>query len=166
VDTVGGVDVFVDKRMKYTDTSQHLFIDLEPGRRHLDGYNAMCFVRYRKNQSGHGESDDNRQNRQKQLIYAIKDQLVHNPGRIPAAIEDAHNTLAGDITTDEIAVIANYLMDIGNDNVKMSIIPTQELKVEDGYNKYDLTFDRKKTIELLRELKFIDTDTTTYNYDQ
>ena len=52
VDAFGGIDLTVDKRMKYRDRWGGLDIDLEPGFQHLTGRQAMGFVRFRKDKLG------------------------------------------------------------------------------------------------------------------
>jgi len=47
VDALGGVTVFVPQDMKYTDESQHLYIDLKQGEQHLNGKKALDFLRFR-----------------------------------------------------------------------------------------------------------------------
>lgn len=52
VDAFGGIDLTVDKRMKYRDRWGGLDIDLQPGFQHLTGRQAMGFVRFRKDKLG------------------------------------------------------------------------------------------------------------------
>ena len=47
VDTLGGVEIDVEKRMRYQDRAQGLYIDLRPGRQVLDGRQALHYIRYR-----------------------------------------------------------------------------------------------------------------------
>lgn len=47
VDTVGGVEIHIDRPMVYTDKAQNLYIDLQPGTQVLDGEKALQYVRYR-----------------------------------------------------------------------------------------------------------------------
>ena len=72
VDMLGGVDVEVPdveghgRGMNYDDNWGNLHIHLKPAWHHLDGYQAMGFVRYR-----HGDSDFARTKRQQQFMRAI-----------------------------------------------------------------------------------------------
>lgn len=47
VDAIGGVTIDIPERMQYTDTAQDLYIDLPAGRQHLNGEQALHYVRYR-----------------------------------------------------------------------------------------------------------------------
>ncbi len=49
VDAIGGVDYDVPFRMQYSDPSQHLEIDLQPGMQHLTGKQTVEFLRWRHN---------------------------------------------------------------------------------------------------------------------
>ena len=71
VDLVGGVEVTVDKRMLYQDQSAGFTIDLQPGRQTLTGYQALGFVRYRRDALG----DITRVRRQQQFLAALAAKL-------------------------------------------------------------------------------------------
>lgn len=145
VNLVGGVDVFVQKHLKYTDKAGGLFINIKPGRQHLNGYNAMCFVRYR-----HGDSDFLRQDRQKEFLMAFKDSLMTKPGLLPKVVEKSRTVLGDSLTPDELAAIALFARKVGNENVKMGQIPVIE------GDRYDLFVDRSGTQDILRKFHFLD----------
>lgn len=52
VDAFGGIDLNVEKKMKYKDSWGGLDIDLKPGLQHLDGRQAMGYVRFRHDRMG------------------------------------------------------------------------------------------------------------------
>ncbi len=152
VNLVGGVEIFVPKNLKYTDKAGDLFIDIKAGRQTLNGYDAMCFVRYRK-----GDSDFERQSRQKDLMLAFKQKVMSMPGKLPMVTEKARDVLGGVLSAEEVAALALFAQEIGNDNVKMGQIPVVDLE---GGNKYDLAVDRRKVEEVLRFHNFRETNTT------
>lgn len=49
VDAIGGVDIYVPRRMEYSDPSMDFTVDLYEGQQVLDGKKAMEFLRWRKN---------------------------------------------------------------------------------------------------------------------
>lgn len=51
VDSMGGVEIDVPRRMKYNDPKQDLHIDLQKGVQVLDGAHAVQYLRYRKGYS-------------------------------------------------------------------------------------------------------------------
>ncbi len=95
VDALGGVTVNVPdveghgRGMNYDDNAGDLHIHLKPGRQHLNGRQALGFVRYRKsNTHGLGDNDEARSGRQQQFLRAVADQHLRAtslPGLLAAA---------------------------------------------------------------------------------
>ncbi|WP_372662985.1 LCP family protein [Cohnella sp.] len=76
VDALGGVDVTVDKDMRYVDNADGTNIDLKEGAQELDGEQALGFVRYRQSNRGTAQSSDfERNERQSQVLGAITDRM-------------------------------------------------------------------------------------------
>ncbi|WP_110933232.1 LCP family protein [Paenibacillus bouchesdurhonensis] len=69
IDAIGGVDFYVEKDMKYTDTADnpHYQIDLKEGMQHLDGNKALQYVRFRND----ALSDYARTERQREFLKAV-----------------------------------------------------------------------------------------------
>ena len=72
IDALGGVDVCVEKRMKYTDRAQDLHIDLQPGCQTLDGEKAMEYSRFRHD----AEGDFGRIRRQQQIMKVLSEKAL------------------------------------------------------------------------------------------
>lgn len=72
VDALGGVEIDVEKRMKYTDNAGDTKIDLQPGLQTLSGEQALGYVRFRHDALG----DISRASRQQNFIKALAKQLV------------------------------------------------------------------------------------------
>ena len=72
VDLIGGVEIELDRPIKYSDPEQDLRIDLESGLQTLDGKQAEMFVRYR---SGYKRGDLDRLDAQKKFLAALFDAL-------------------------------------------------------------------------------------------
>jgi polyisoprenyl-teichoic acid--peptidoglycan teichoic acid transferase len=118
VNLVGGVSLYVDKKMKYTDKAGGLFINFKPGKQHLDGYEAMCFVRYR-----HGDDDFHRQNRQKEFLMSFKDAMLKNLTALPQVANKAKDAIGGGLTDEEIIALAHFARKVSRDNIKMGVVP-------------------------------------------
>lgn len=71
VDELGGVDIQVKKRMKYSDPSDDTYIDLHPGLQTLNGKQALDYARYRKSDLGREDSDYERIVRQQEIVKAL-----------------------------------------------------------------------------------------------
>jgi len=72
VNTLGGVDVYIPSPMYYEAPDQNLVINIPAGQQHLDGENAMGFVRYR---SGYVQADIGRMDAQKIFMTALLQQI-------------------------------------------------------------------------------------------
>ncbi len=147
INLVGGVEIFVAKKMKWTDKAGDLYIDLEPGRQTLNGYNAMGFVRFR-----HSDSDYERQKRQKELMVAFKDSLKSKPDVVPAVLEEAKNLLGGGLSSDEIAALMRFGQRVGQDNIRMGMVPVTEGK--DRAHGFFMLVDEPRLDETLEEFLF------------
>lgn len=123
VDMVGGVPVDIDEDLKYIDVGGGLYIDLKKGHQVLDGYNAMCFVRFR-----HSDSDFKRQERQKAFLVSLKNEVM-KPGNLmalPSILEQAKLVLGQALTDDEIGGIAAFAKKVPAENIKMGMVPVIE----------------------------------------
>ncbi|MBX3119242.1 MAG: LCP family protein [Fimbriimonadaceae bacterium] len=149
VDMVGGVELFVAKRMKYSDKAGGLFIDLEPGRQKLDGYKAMGYVRFR-----HSDSDFMRMQRQKEFMIAFKTAIQSHMSQLPKIIDKGAEVLDGDLTTRELNALGLFLKGLPNENIKMGAVP-----VTDGSGT-NLNLDLSK-LRLVLEENYMIPKTTT-----
>jgi polyisoprenyl-teichoic acid--peptidoglycan teichoic acid transferase len=71
VDALGGVQVHVEKDMKYDDNWGQLHVDLKEGDQRLTGKQAEGYMRFRHD----GEGDFGRMRRQQQVLRALAQQL-------------------------------------------------------------------------------------------
>jgi len=71
IDAIGGVEVDVEKDMKYTDSWAGFSIDLKKGRQRLNGEQATGYIRYRHDALG----DIGRVERQHKLLTSLVRQL-------------------------------------------------------------------------------------------
>ncbi|BBI34699.1 LCP family protein [Cohnella abietis] len=99
VDALGGVNVYVNKDMRYVDTVDNTDINLKKGEQKLDGEQALGFVRYRKSNRGTAESSDfERNERQSQVLGAITDRLK-SFGTV-TKIDEILNAVGNNMRTD------------------------------------------------------------------
>lgn len=73
VDALGGIDFYVEKDMKYSDSADgnQFDIDLKEGYQHLDGEKALQYVRFRHD----ALSDYTRTERQRNFMKAVADKM-------------------------------------------------------------------------------------------
>jgi LCP family protein required for cell wall assembly len=144
VDIAGGVEVDIQKRMRWTDKAAKLKIDLKPGLQTLNGYDAMGFVRYR-----HTDSDMHRMERQRQFMLAFKQAVFSNPLRIPDIANKAVEVLNGSLNNEEILSLAEFTKELPDDSIKIGTLPT----VDAG--SYNLRVDSTKLQETLEEFGLV-----------
>ncbi len=122
IDTLGGVDLVVDKKMDYDDNWGHLHIHLKPGFQHLNGQQAMSFVRFR-----HSDSDLVRTRRQQTLIAALKTKL-RSPealARIGPMLEAIDRHINSDLTPAQEVALARFAHDTPHQSVHMDTLPSR-----------------------------------------
>lgn len=94
-DQLGGIEVDVPKRMRYSDHSQGLIIDLQPGLQTLRGRDLEGFLRFRHDETG----DLGRMERQQLALKALfrklsePQNLVRLPALLLAAGQDVRTDL-------------------------------------------------------------------------
>ena len=121
VDAVGGIEVYIEKPMHYTDNTAKLFINFEPGTHHLDGKQAEAFLRFRHDQYG----DIGRIRRQQQFIVAVTKKL-RDPWtitRIPALTKLASQYVQTDLSLDELITLAFFGKDVNMSTIRTATLP-------------------------------------------
>lgn len=123
VDAVGGVQINVPKQMDYDDNAGDLHIHFKPGPQHLNGYQAMGYVRFRHD----SESDFGRQQRQKDFLLAFKKAAVSNLFRLPEIVEMGKSSMNGALDDHEIAGLVNFAKSIQPTQIRMGMLPVREV---------------------------------------
>ena len=132
IDALGGIDINVEKRMKYEDPWDDgggLVIDLKPGLQHMDGRTAITYVRYRD-----AEGDAGRVRRQQKFMRACLDKLSSPTMivRLPEIITKINSAVHTDLSIRELIAVASTLINAENheDGLKTGIIPGQWLYID------------------------------------
>ncbi len=123
VDLLGGVEVYVPKRMRYVDQTQKLNIDLQPGLQTLSGLQAMHFARFRHDQYG----DIGRVQRQQILLKALSQKLT-DPGtlpRIPEVLSRLPNYINTNLSPQELLALAYFGLELKPEQIHMVMLPGQ-----------------------------------------
>ena len=122
IDTLGGVDLAVDKKMDYDDNWGHLHIHLKPGFQHLNGQQAMGFVRFR-----HSDSDLVRTRRQQALIAALKTKL-RSPqalAQVGPMLDKIDQHIDTDLSPGQEVALARFAHDVPHQQVSMETLPSR-----------------------------------------
>lgn len=144
IDLVGGVDVDVERDMKYRDRAGGLDINLKKGPQTLDGENAMGYVRYRK-----GDSDFKRQERQKHLMLALKDKLVAKPLLIPDVADETVDLFGGVLDAKEVASLIRFAQKLAPEQIKLSQVPVIDTSTKTAYTQ---ALDSGKLREVMEDV--------------
>lgn len=121
VDILGGVDINVEKRMKYTDRHGGLYIDLQPGWQTLDGEKSMHYVRFRHD----AEGDIGRIRRQQQFIKSVMEKAISlsKLPKIGAVYREISEGIETNLNVTQMAWLANFMRKLGPEHVHMDMLP-------------------------------------------
>ncbi|MCH1642206.1 LCP family protein [Paenibacillus timonensis] len=122
VDALGGVDVNVDADMCYRDTADGTDINLKQGAQHLNGEDALGFVRYRKSNCSprtKGSDDFDRNRRQNEVLHALIDQAKSLNGVMGAGkvIESVGKNMDTDLESKQMKNMIQAYWSISKENV-------------------------------------------------
>lgn len=123
IDALGGVTVYVPHDMKYQDDSQHLYISLKAGEQHLNGNQALQFLRFRHDENG----DIGRIQRQQMTMRALKEQVI-NPttiSRMPEILSVIQSHIDTNLSVEEIMALVGFGVQTERSNMEMLMLPGQ-----------------------------------------
>ena len=131
IDAIGGVDIYVPKRMYYEDPWDDdggLVIDLYPGHQHMDGKTAVTYVRYRDS-----EGDIGRIKRQQQFIEACLDKVTSPEiiPKIPDIIREVIHAVDTDMTFRELLEIAGAVKAAQKNGLVTDMVPGYPLYIDE-----------------------------------
>jgi LCP family protein required for cell wall assembly len=104
IDALGGLDVDVEKDMKYTDTWAGLYIDLKQGRQRLNGDQVAGYIRFRHDALG----DIGRVERQRRIMQLLVQELKR-----PATLLDGPKLLQAFVRNTETNLDPLQLVALG-----------------------------------------------------
>lgn len=122
VDLLGGVDLYVEKDMHYDDNWQDLHIHLKKGYQHLNGKQAMGYVRFRHDRLG----DVGRIQRQQEFLKAVARRMlvVSNWPRLPQIIRQARSVVVDtNLLTSDLIHLAKTMRGITEDHIHLETLP-------------------------------------------
>jgi LCP family protein required for cell wall assembly len=121
VDTVGGVDVYVEKDMHYRDRAAKLNINLQKGEQTLNSDTAEQFLRFRHDQM----ADIARVHRQQCFIEGLIKKF-QNPSiipKIPEIIKIVQNNVLTDMNLYELSELAAYMQGANLSQMQTTTLP-------------------------------------------
>ena len=165
VNAIGGVYFDVPIKMDYDDSSQNLYIHLEPGYQLLNGEKAEWLVRFRHNNNGtsysyeYGDNDLGRMRTQREFLMAVAKQALklENITKIDDILKIMEEEVETNIDWDTMMEYAPALLNINSENIKTGMLPGTA-KYCNGVAVYLVDEDESK--ELVNEL-FLTSSTTS-----
>jgi LCP family protein required for cell wall assembly len=149
VDSIGGIEFNVEKRLYYSDPTQNLYIDLKPGLQHLDGDKAEQLVRCRYS---YARQDLERVEVQQKFLKEFfkkalsTDTIMSNPGVYL-------NTIINYVTTDmgitDMIKYAKYAKNISVENTQGYTLPGEPETI-DGISYYIM--DKNETDKMMYDI--------------
>ncbi|MBQ6982222.1 MAG: LCP family protein [Synergistaceae bacterium] len=121
VDILGGVDIYVEKRLHYNDYSGKLFINIAAGQQHMDGKTALGYVRFRHDPLG----DIGRVKRQQKFIEIMMNK-VRTPAilpKLPAIFTEIYDAIDTDLAPLEAFKLVQFVTSLSPDRIKMFMAP-------------------------------------------
>lgn len=135
IDAIGGIDIDVEMRMEYEDPWDDdggLVIDLYPGFQHLDGKEAIGYVRYRDE-----EGDIGRIARQQKFVRAVMEKIT-SPAIItdlPGIASVVYDNIETDMSLRQLLELAGAFKEAKSQGLKAEMIPGEPYdNPEDGLN--------------------------------
>jgi LCP family protein required for cell wall assembly len=121
IDALGGVTVYVPQDMKYTDESQHLYIDLKQGRQTLDGANALNFIRFRYDNFG----DIGRVQRQQLILRALAEKATNLEVilKSPKILSIIQSHIDTNLSVEELLALSAFASKTKKMNLEMMMLP-------------------------------------------
>ena len=165
VDAIGGVKFNVPMRMKYTDTSQDLYIDLKEGEQVLDGNKAEQLLRFRHNDyqkgigqtsypSEYGDNDFGRMRTQRDFIIATLKQTLKpsNIFKIGQILEIANENVDTNIELSFIKDYIPYAVELDTENITSATLPgtTPDISSTNGVSIF--VADKTETKKMIQSM--------------
>ncbi len=121
VDLIGGVELYVEKNMRYVDKWGGLYINLKKGYQKLDGKKALEYVRFRHD----AEGDIGRVKRQWKFLKAVAKKLKRKDmwERLPSIAVEAVRVVKTDLTPEQLIYIASLFRGIDFSKIRWGMVP-------------------------------------------
>jgi len=161
IDALGGVEIYVPKRMKYQDDSQRLYINLNQGQQLLDGNKAIQYMRYRHDELG----DIGRVQRQQAFFRAIIAQKLklETVPRIPDILAVVKQNLDTNMSVQELLAIASFVSKIDRKDTKMLLTPGRFSTSEEYPLSYWIVDERRLAYLMQEHFNVLYADAASLN---
>ena len=156
VTAIGGVPVYVEKDMYYTDRSGGLYVNLQKGEQILDANKAEQYLRFRKDALG----DIGRMRRQQWFLKGVA-QKIQSPEiitKIPDILQVLKENTKTNMSLYQLSNIAGYARTIDLNDIQIATLPGAPSTR--GHISYWI-LDPEKTQEVVDTLIYRDNEKMT-----
>ncbi len=166
VDTIGGVEFYVPRDMKYDDPSQDLHIDLKQGMQTINGEKAEQLLRFRKGNHGEtyseedgGSNDLGRMNTQRNFMIETAKQTIQakNILKVKEIVDIVYEYVETNLSISVIKDYVPYAVSINTETIESEVLPGVSVGPPNGVQYWFYQVDKEKTKELINKL---------YNYTE
>jgi polyisoprenyl-teichoic acid--peptidoglycan teichoic acid transferase len=121
VDILGGVEIDIEKDMHYTDRHGGLYINLRKGYRHLNGDQALQYVRFRHDALG----DITRIQRQQKFLRAVARRMMapENVTKLTTVIGEIMSNVETNMSGKDLVALARLSKQIQPETLQMEMLP-------------------------------------------
>ncbi len=143
INILGGVIIDIEMPMVWDDYAQNLHIRLMPGKKRLNGEQALHYVRFRNDGYGDVSVTDSgytgRVARQQKFIEALVNELSRpsNLGKLPTLIPQLKDAIRTNLTPSEMVKWASLAQDAKGFQIKSFVLPGRATIAETSYWIYD-----------------------------
>ncbi|MCC6446946.1 MAG: LCP family protein [Armatimonadetes bacterium] len=143
VDALGGVLIDVEKDMDYDDNWGHLHIHLKQGWRHLDGEEAVGYIRFRHDREG----DFGRMRRQQQMVYAMLKgfRKPENWMKLNQLLQVARENIETDLSDRQILSLGHLFKDATSGDIRTATLSGENIR-QGGASYLKCDDDEKKRL--------------------
>lgn len=121
IDALGGIPIYVEKRMKYDDYAGKLHINLEKGNHVLSGQQAVGYLRFRHD----GLGDIGRTHRQQWFLRGFLER-IQSPqtiSKIPEIVNISKKYIKTDMSIYELSQLAALAKGFDESNIQIAMLP-------------------------------------------
>lgn len=147
VEALDGVDIYVEKNMRYDDYAGKLHINLKKGQQHLNAEEVIGYLRFRHDAMG----DIGRTQRQQWFLRGLLQDLQkpQTIAKIPQIISVANKYIKTDMSLYEMSQYAALAKHFDIDHIEVATLPGAPNKK--GYTSYWI-IDPEKSQEVINRL--------------
>lgn len=148
IDAIGGIDLDVEKDMKYRDSEDdHIYdINLKKGMQHLNGNTALQYVRFRHD----ALSDFTRTERQRKFMQAVVQKLQSTTSliKLPIILNAIDPYIETNLSVTDMLKLGALGFEAKTDGIVSSQLPPNELLVEKSVRGADVISVNKDKLQL------------------